>query len=339
MELTKRQCWKVIRQLVSAKNKEYREFLNVTFNDLTQTRQIQGYTRDVFLKKYGIYSLNEFFELYKKRTGSEPDRKDWIENLGSESLLIFLDFRCRALQEIYDYYLKYNNISKNVIEKITTGTKLSPLAKFKLSEKNKIELMYSRKPSRLVGGEKKLSQLNMSDDELSEQALAQTMSELASGYMTTQDESSTKAVELCQKLVTTNLTYRNEKRGYQYRGIVKIEPKQYEMQESKSSKEDKVEPSKQSNSYIIGFDKNRMPIFIRNGKQVNLIGNLIPDEVVVYDIHYNPIINFSDAENFIGIDIEGRPVYEYEGDYYNSLGERLPDDTYIQTGLNDGFER
>ena len=339
MELTDRQCWKVMRQLVSSKNKEYREFLNGTFNDWSQIRQIQGYTRDTFLRKYGIYSLNDFFERYKKYTGAEPDRKDWIENLGSESLLIFLDFRCRVLQEIYDYYSKYNNISQNVIERITTGTKLSLLSKFKTNENNRVELIYSRKPERIAGGEKKLSQLNMNEDELNEQALAQTITKLVGGYIATQKESSYNAIRLAKSLVTTNVTHRNEKKGYQYKGDI-ILPKQQELKVAKSAKLQMPQiERKQNESSIIGFDKNRKPIFIRNGKQLNWRNELALDEDIVYDLHGNLIVNFSSSENFIGLDIEGRPVYEYEDEYYNSLGERLPDDIYIQIDRFGGFEK
>jgi len=339
MELTDRQCWKVIRQLVSDKNKEYREFLNSTFNDWTQTRQIQGYTRDMFLRKYGIYSLNDFFERYKKCTGSEPDRRDWIENLGAESLLIFLDFRCRALQQIYDYYSRFNNISKNVIEQIIAGTKLSLLAKFKMNENNRIELIYSRKPGRVAGGEKKLSQLDMNDNELNEQALAQTISKLVSEYMATQNEYLSNAIGLAKSLTTTNLTHRKERKGYQYKGDIKIQLRQCDLKANKPLiSQLNNEPRKKNDSYIIGFDKNRKPIFIRNGKQLNWRNDLASDEDLVYDVHGNPIIHFSCAENFVGLDVEGRPVYEYENEYYNSLGERLPDDTYIQTGEYGIFE-
>lgn len=89
--LTDRQRWDIMRQLVKDKNSEYQRFLTWNFNGDRIMRTIcQGHTRDYFLLNYGIqYDENKM-------------GKDWLKNLSAEDLLVFLDFRCRVLQTMYD---------------------------------------------------------------------------------------------------------------------------------------------------------------------------------------------------------------------------------------------
>ncbi len=353
MQLTDRQCWKVIRQLASAKNKEYRALLNEQFRDIDQTILIQGQTRDAFLRRYGIKSLDEFFDEYRKQTKSAPDTSDWIENLDSESLLIFLDFRCRVLQQMYDYYGQYNNIDRNVIQNIIDGTRLSPLAKFKINpSNNKPALAYSRKPGRVVGGEKKLKDLNMTVDELSEQALAQTMGKLVGGYMDTQKASFSHTFELATGLVTQNTKVSGEKTGYGYKGKVAITPQKPTIEQKQE--EQPLPPAKRKDDMeFIGFDGGGQPLYLKNGVKVNMLG--MPTSVkLVYDVSYKLIVDVDETEKvkqletdeiednkqqLVGIDIEGRPVYERDGNYYSSTGKLLPDDVYFEPVEQSTFNR
>lgn len=352
MQLTERQCWKVMRQLASAKNKEYRAILNEQFKDIDQTIQIQGQTRDAFLRRYGIKSLDEFFDEYRKQTKSEPDTSDWIENLDSQSLLIFLDFRCRVLQQIYDYYDKYNNIDRNVIQNIIDGTRLSPLAKFKINPRNnKPALAYSRKPGRAAGGEKKLKELNMTVDELSEQALAQTMGKLVGGYMDTQKASFSHTIDLATGLVTQNTKVSGERTGYAYKGKVAITPQKPVIEQEKEK--DILPPAKRKNDMeFIGFDGGGQPLYIKDGVKVDMLGRQTSAKVM-YDTSHKLIVDVDETEKveqideeletsaskMVGLDIEGRPVYERDGHYYSSTDKLLPDDVYFEPVDQSVFNR
>ena len=298
MQLTERQCWKVIRQLVKGKNKEYKSLLYGLFGKNTEkTKQIQGRTRDAFLHRYSIRTLGDFFAEYREQTKSEPDTSDWIDNLDSESLLLFLDFRCRVLQQIYDYFGHYNAIDQDTIYQIIDGTKLSKLAKFKVNSKNEPAIAYSRKPDRAAGGEKKLKELNMTVDELSEQALAQTMGKLVGGYMDTQKVSFDHAIRFTTTLTTYNTKPAGEKTGYVYKGEVEIIPQKpiQEPKKEQSTQTTTQKIRKNEDMEFIGFDGGGLPLYIKDGIKVNLLG--IPTSVkIVYDVGYNELINITEEE-------------------------------------------
>ncbi len=299
-QLTERQCWKVIRILASEKNNEYKELLNILFRkNIEKTKQIQGYTRDAFLRKFNIDSLGQFFYQYREATESDPDMNNWLDNLNSESLLIFLDFRCRVLQRIYNYYAQYKNIDDRIITQIIDETKLSPLSKFKIDSNGNVMLSYSRKPGRAPRGEKKLKELQISTNDLYEQALAQVMGKLVGGYMQAQKVTEKDAMALASTLVTQNVNHKREKTGYQYQGKDPIVPqKPVVVEEAKSIQQENPKGNEcdidnieidENKMYVIGFGEDKMPIYLYKGQKVNFFREPIPYAKIVYDRNKNKI--------------------------------------------------
>ena len=88
-----------------------------------------------------------------------------------------------------------------------------------------------------------------------------------------------------------------------------------------------------------------MPLYIKNGVKVDMLG--VPTSAKVeYDTCHNRILKAdetdtykNDSSRLVGLDIEGCPVYECDGDYYSSTGERLPDDVYFESVDNSSFNR
>ena len=57
MQLTERQCWDIIRKLVSDKNKEYAKFLIQSIGKDNLSMCV-GYTKSLYLNKYFLLVLS-----------------------------------------------------------------------------------------------------------------------------------------------------------------------------------------------------------------------------------------------------------------------------------------
>ncbi|MBQ7880819.1 MAG: hypothetical protein IJ358_03150 [Clostridia bacterium] len=330
MQLTERQCWKVIRGLVTAKNDEYSKFLGQANFDVVQKRQILGYTRDAFLRQFGLSSVADFFDEYVRSVKAEPNRSRWLENLSSESLLLFLDFRCRILQSLYDNY--YRIKSADNVKQIVDGVKVSKLSAF-----NGGRLIYSSKPKR-VAGEKKLSELNLSQNEISELALLQTMDSIAQKYATRFEKPIHQVLDLAYNLHTSNVDDRGFVTGYRLKSKIEFQHDAPKPPKSAPTiSKDKEKPIR-----LVGYDEYRNHVFIKNGQYVSIMGEPIPYVNIVYDKDGNEIVaeEYEDDASkgkFIGVDIQGTPVYDVDGEYYTSTGKRLPDDVFIDNTQDDTF--
>lgn len=140
--LTDRQCWDVMRQLVKEKNNEYQRFLSWNFNGDNIMRTIcQGHTRDYFLLNYGIqYDENKM-------------GKDWLKNLSAEDLLVFLDFRCKVLQALYDITGFDGKFGKRKLDEsqICNVISKTPLSKYAQWGDCCQQLMLTGRPKKLKG--------------------------------------------------------------------------------------------------------------------------------------------------------------------------------------------
>ncbi len=208
MRLTDRQCWDIIRALVKVKNDEYSALL-LSWFDNSQMRQVLGYTRDTFLSKMGISSLGQFNSDIK-RFGHRQPASQWLDNLSSEDLVLFLDFRCRFLQKIYDYYNQYGNISVNEIKSIVNETNIS-----KLKGHNYSSLICTGKPERGVG-EKKVSELTIEPTRLKNAALNQTLNNMVDNYIDIQNKPIEEVVEIAKKIKTYNIDLNGNITGFEF---------------------------------------------------------------------------------------------------------------------------
>lgn len=127
--LTDRQRWDVMRNMIKQNNSEYRSFLFRIF-DPPQMAQVVASIRDSFLAQCKLSGENLVVSLedYAK-SSTKLSKTSWIDNLSSEDLLIFLDYRCRVLQEIYRHYKRYRDITKHNIRYICENTLVNKLAK------------------------------------------------------------------------------------------------------------------------------------------------------------------------------------------------------------------
>jgi len=350
MQLTERQCWKVIRTLVAEKNKEYASFLSRIFGERKLAMCI-GFTKNAYLGKFGFSEEGDFRYLLKKR-GIMPKR-EWLDNLSTEDLLLFLDFRCRSLQAIYDHYAKHNSITLNEVQQIINSTKRSDMIGY-----NSYRLKATGKPDK-VAGEKKIDELDMDRVALVQTALIQAMGSIAYNYAKIESVDIDKSVGKAIKLATSNIDNAGYATGFKYLGdssvvanYVGVKYPKLETQKPNQS------TSKQDTITIIGFDEFKNPIFIKDGKQVNFMGSPVPDAKVVFDrdgkeikeptkpVHSEPsaqsVQNNAVEDNefntgkFIGLDIQGSPIYEVDGQYYDALGQRIDDDEFVEK-IDDEF--
>lgn len=268
-QLTERQCWKIIRDLVSDKNKEYSSFLLKIF-DTTQSQEIHGYTRDMFLGKFRLYSLAEFNEYARGKLKDKEPNARWLENLACEDLLLFLDFRCRSLQEIYDYYKTNGTINKSDIKDIITRTKISSLAVY-----NNGKLICGGKPKR-VEGELKLVDMELTKNQLNEQALLQIAGKIAGKYASVQKAKPEEAVKLASLLVTSNIDLNGFRTGYKIKGEITL-PQVIEEKSSNGliAKEIKAGERPKSEFKFVDYDVLGNPIFERGGEYCNFFGERI----------------------------------------------------------------
>ena len=332
MQLTERQCWKVIRNLVADKNKEFSDFFKEAFGaDWEHNRNLLGYTRDAFLNKFGFYHynvsnpINEFHDLVKQK-GRKP-ASNWLEDLSTSDLILFLDYRCRTLQSMYNYYKNHNTIDRNVVQQIVDETTIAPI-----SAGNSIEA--TSKPAR-VQGETKLSDMHYTKAQFAELALSQILSEMAGKCIANQKFTIKQAEEMASNVLTSNIDLGGRVTGYKRRGEIKAKI----VEVSKPVVKPQPKPESSAGTIkLAGYDEKMYAIFTQNGVLVDILGNPI-DAVLVYDRDKNPIV-YDEPNNsckFVGLDIQGTPVYEDEDGYYNSLGERLGD-VFIDNTQDDMFE-
>lgn len=326
MQLTERQCWKVIRDLVVGKNKEYSAFL-VKMLDASQCRELQGYTREAFLSKFDFYSLDDFYNYATSKNNGRESNGRWLENLSSEDLILFLDFRCKILQQVYDFYKANRGITKNNIKDIVKATKISKLASY-----NGVRLNCGSKPRR-VDGELKNSELELTQTELRELALSQVITGMANKLIVYKNISIEQAQRVTSSVVTTNIDINGERTGHKLNKEIRP-TKQSQFEDNGKRRNNDIEMS------LLGYDENGLHIFMLNGQKVDFFKNPIPNAVVVYDQYMNLIKDEEEIKpKFVGFNIQGTPVYEYDGRYYTSTGEMLDLDEQIYDNYeNDIFE-
>lgn len=331
MKLTEKQRWDVIRAMVKQKNDEYSAFL-LRFFDQKQMSQIVGLTRDIFLVKCGFSANNPLVALEErvKSKGGKP-ASTWLDNLSSEDLLLFLDYRCKVLQQMYKQFKMNRVLEKKDIKNIINGTQVSELIGF-----NKGKLMHTGKPERSKD-EVKVKDLGLSNDELMHEALAETMGKLVFTYASTKKCNINDAKKLAENLVTHNATPEGFIIGHQFEGEINdVEPlviPKLKMIDERDDQQDTEEIS------LYGFDKHNMPVFIKNGQLVNLLGNAVDKDDVIYDerhTRFDDYITNEPKARHVGFDGQGRPVYEYDNAYYNSIGEVVEED-HILPNYEDDF--
>lgn len=312
MQLTERQCWKVIRDLVVEKNKEYSTFLLKIF-DANQNKQLQGYTREAFLSKFDFYSMDKFYDYAQARNNGKQPNPRWLENLSCEDLVLFLDFRCKILQEVYDKYKKNNDISKAEIKDIIYLTKISRLAKY-----NAITLACGSKPAR-VEGEIKNSELPYTQSQLKQMALTQVVSKMASKLLVKMDTTVDVVQQIVDKLQTSNVDLNGVHTGCAFNSSKVSITRPLKL--AKNEIDDRIE--------FIGYDENKRHIFISNGIKIDFFGKPVGNVKIVYDEDMQPIQPDEVEHRFVGFDIQGSPVYEYGDDFYTSTGRKLAEDEQI----------
>ena len=264
MKLTERQCWDCIRSMVSAKNDEYSSLL-YSFFDTEQMKEIVGFTRDTFLSKMAFKSLAEFKKEVKINNNTVATQ--WLDNLSSEDLLLFLDFRCRSLQNIYDYYKSNNGkISKDNIKNIVQNTKVA-----KIKSYNYGRLKCTGKPKR-VEGEKKIGEIYLHPYDVQKTAIIQVLFKMINKYSDILNINNDEIKKVISEITTSNINLRGNLTGHRFNGYLDIY-KQLDITEQ----EDLLNPK------------------------------------------------------FIGLDIQGSPVYECEDGYYNSIGKKLDEEEFIYT--------
>lgn len=330
-QLTERQCWKVIRDLVSEKNAEYNKLLNMYLPD--ERNVLLGKTRDLFLARYGFNSLADFND-YARRMNGKPPIDRWLENLSSEDLLLFLDFRCNTLQQMYEQCRKSNSLSANEVQSICMQVNISKLAKY-----NGCKLNCTGKPPR-VKGEAKLADMTMTANDLREQALSQVLGKMAGNYAFLNNAEIDKAESLANTLSTHNINLMKRITGYKLKGQVQAVMPEVVEEEVVHVKEEHAPVIDENQVHVIGFDAEKAPIFMRGKDYVNILGQVIAPVEAVYDLNRNLIKpEKSLIRRCIGLDIQGTPVYEMEDGYYNSLGEMVDEDVFIDNTQDNMFDR
>ena len=311
MQLTKTQCWDVIRQLVSNKNKEYASFLMQTVGKQELPLCI-GYTKSLYLNKFGHDTDSEFKYLLKRR-GVKP-QKEWLDNLSAEDLLLFLDFRCRTLQKMYDFYLVHKSITVDNIRDLILGTKRTSLINY-----NAGRLKATGRPS----AEESEQDIDINDKDMIEQALSQIMYNISKRHAQMVCVSVEDALKKATNLTTTNININGELTGHKFVSGEQLIgfAKQENVKQIPIITADSIQ--------ILGFDEKMHPVFKKGNNYVNAFSEILHDVNIVYDLDRKPIEQDKSHVSFVGFDIDGRPIYEDEEGYYNSIGERLDDDVYI----------
>jgi hypothetical protein len=283
MKLTERQRWDVMRAMVKQKNDEYSSFLLKFFDQKTMSNMI-GLTRDTFLVKCRLNPCETIpqLEAQVKSLGKKP-ASNWIDNLSSEDLLLFLDYRCKVLQQVYKYYKMYRRLDKYDLARIIDSTQINALIGY-----NYGKLLLTGKPER-AKDEVKASELGLTNEQLMQEALAETMGKLASTYCQNQGVGIVDAQNKAQNLLTYNIDEFGHKVGYQFTDIINISQP---LNTPKMKFKDTVKPqnpNKEDEMEMKGLDVNRHPIYLLKGKYVNSRLLEVSESDIVYDIYLNLI--------------------------------------------------
>ena len=302
MELTERQCWDVIRKMVGDKYKDHAGFVTMVIDE--DYDKLTGNIKRVYLNKFGFETEADFKYLIKNR--GVQTKRDWMDNLSSEDLLIFLDYFCRSLQDMYQYYgknkrnLEHVPDSKKMFEsdtkKILETTGRHPAFKY-----NTKRLKATGRPE-AVADEKKVSALGLTEKDLQRQALVQVIGDIAYKYsrFTLVDIKTSVEKVITLKTHTINskgyvegfinnlkpqdvLAYLDEKYG-----LNKINDEINELNRPHAS-EIKVEDDSSSKLERVGYDSSKMPIYKQGENYVDLIGRPVSPEMIVYDRDKNKI--------------------------------------------------
>ncbi len=366
MKLTEAQCWDIIRQMVSDKYRDHASFVGNALG--TGYDKLAGNIKRVYLNKFGFETELDFKYLIKKR-GVQP-KKDWIDNLSSEDLLIFMDYFCRSVQEMYTYYHDNKRNLELVIDtkkafeedtkKILNKTGRHPAFKY-----NTKRIKATGRPLE-VQGEKKYTTLGLGAKELQHQALLQVVGNMAYKYarFTLTDIKTSVEHAVTLKTHTTNnkgfvegfinnitaeevLAYLDEKYN-----IKKIDEEIQNLKHPEATPVKKVNTdTKNPEIDVIGFNEHKMPIFMRGDDFVDILGRVIAPVEPVYDRNMNKIEKEQKSKvkqvleydeyskpKFVGLDIQGTPIYEDEQGYVSSTGERVEEeDLFIDNTQDDVF--
>ena len=283
MKLTERQRWDVMRAMVKHKNDEYSSFLLKGFDQKDMSNML-GITRDTFLVKCRCNSRTavEDLESQVKSLGNKP-ASNWIDNLSSEDLLIFLDYRCKILKQVYKYYKMYRRLDKDNLKEIIESTPLNELIGY-----NYGKLLPTGRPVR-AKGELKASELGLTKEQLMQEALAETMGRLASTYSQNQRSSIVSAQNKARNLLTYNIDPDGHKSGYQFTEIINVcEP--LSTPRLKFAEPAKRKDIKKDDDMVMqGLDAHHHPIFLLKGKYVNSRLLEVSKDDIVYDIYLNKI--------------------------------------------------
>lgn len=264
MVLTERQRWEVMRQMVKDKNDEYSSFL-LRFLDTEQLRQVIGHTRETFLKQCGFDGLADFNDYI--RLGGKKPVQEWLNNLSSEDLLIFLDFRCKILYKMYRHYKMYRSLNKNDVISFIDSTKVTQFIQY-----NYGKLMCTGRPVKQKG-EDKVEYLD-DDREVKESAIKQTMQNLATTFALEREKPIARAQEEVVKLETFNVDNNGYITGYRLRNKELEEGTRISI--NNKPKFIYNTPQKQENQMkMVGYDINGAPIFYLNGQYMDFFKNPI----------------------------------------------------------------
>ena len=260
--LTDRQRWDVMRSMVKQKNAEYRSFL-FRFFDPSQMAQVSALTRDSFLSQCKISGQNLVVGLedHATKTSSKLSKTSWIDNLSSEDLLIFLDYRCRVLQEIYKHYKKYRGITKHDIQYMCENTVVN-----KLVMHNNGRLTCGGRPEK-VENEVPVKDLTTDISILQRTAISQTADELMERCVHVKKQSLNQVFQLASELATYNVDPMGHITGCAYHA-----------EKSEFLERMLYEPSPKH----CGFDIQGSPIYEYNDQYYSSAGDMINSEDVVF---------------------------------------------------------
>lgn len=260
--LTDRQRWDVMRSMVKQKNAEYRSFL-FRFFDPSQMAQVSALTRDIFLSQCKISGQNLVVSLedHATKTSSKLSKSSWIDNLSSEDLLIFLDYRCRVLQEIYRHYKKFRGITKHDIQYICANTVVN-----KLAMHNNGRLTCGGRPEK-VENEIPVEDLTIDISILQRAAISQTADEMMERCVYVKKQSLNQVYQFARDLATYNVdpmghiigcSYNVDKSEFLERELYSPQPKH------------------------CGFDIQGSPVYECNQQYYSSVGSSVRDEDVVF---------------------------------------------------------
>lgn len=262
--LTDRQCWDVMRSMIKQNNAEYKSFL-FKFFDTAQMAQVSAEIRDTFLKQCKISGQNLVVGLedYAVQNSTKLSKTSWIDNLSSEDLLFFLDYRCRVLQKIYTHYKKFNSITKHDIKYICANTAIN-----KLIIHNNGRLVCGGRPEK-EENELTINELKLDAGTLQSIAINQIVDELMERCVNIKNQSLNQAYGNACELSTYNVdpyghvtgcAFNSEKSEFLDRMLYNPKPKH------------------------CGFDIQGSPVYEFDEKYYSSVGNNVNCEDIIYSI-------------------------------------------------------